>query len=229
MRELAAFATRAALAEAASTRIARALNVGIAARGGACAALSGGATPGPAYSLLARRDDIDWPRVTFAMVDERFVPPDHPASNEKMLRGALAPALGAGARLLPLYGEFSDLDAAANAAEARYAGLQIDIAVMGMGADGHTASWFPRAGNLAAVLDLANTRTIVATRADEAAGASERLTMTRAAIARAAQVLLLISGDDKRAVLEAARTRGDAPIASLFAAGMAPVATMWAP
>lgn len=214
MPHLSVFATRDALMQAAADRLEAALRTGIATRGSACAALSGGSTPEPAYALLGERD-LDWPNVVFALVDERFVPPSDDASNEKMLRWALAPALSKGARLLPMFSVDATPAEAAARAEAAYAQLHIDVALMGMGGDAHTASWFPGPARTA----LHGTQTLVAVHAPGAAGSADRLTLTRAAIARTDRVLLLIHGEDKRAVLDAAFTRTieEAPVAALFA------------
>lgn len=221
-----AFADRGALMQQAAEKIAAALRQGIATRGAACAALSGGSTPGPAYERLAAMQ-LDWPRITLALVDERCVPSTEPASNEGMIRRTLAPALAAGGQLLPMYGGSNSADAA----DADYAALHIDIALMGMGADAHTASWFPGGQGLRAALDPASTRTVVAVRASQAAGAADRLTLTRAALDRADRVLLLIAGDDKRARLEAALTQRleDAPVAALFARPRRQPEVLWAP
>lgn len=222
-----AFETRDALMHAAADRAADVLQAAISARGSACAALSGGSTPEQAYALLAKAP-LDWSKVTFALVDERCVPLDDPASNEAMLRRALAPALGNGATLIAMYAQ----GAANPVAEANRAheNLHIDVALMGMGADAHTASWFPAARGLSAALDPASTRTVVAVDAPQAAGASARLTLTRAAIGRAEHVVLLITGDEKRARLERAlgEAETDAPVAALFDEAMAPVEVLWA-
>ncbi len=221
-----AFADRDALMRAAADRIAEALNRGVSERGFACAALSGGATPEPAYTLLALRN-LDWPRIMFALVDERFVPPDHDASNEKMLRRALAPALAQGAKLLPMYSAGSVADAAA-AADHLYGSIYIDVALMGMGGDAHTASWFPGVAHDA--LDPANPRTVTYVHTPQAAGAPDRLTLTRAAYNRAASGLLLMTGNNKRARLAAAMSEPleQAPVAALFAPGAPPIETLWA-
>ena len=213
--------------EAAALRLAEAITQALTLRGAACVALSGGATPAPAYRMLAARH-LDWRRVSFAMVDERFVPAEHEASNERMLHAALKPALDQGAALIPMYAPATTHEAAAAHADTIYAPLDIDIALMGMGLDAHTASWFP--GLSDHVLDPANPRSVVAVTAPGAAGAAERLTLTFAKLARARRLLLLIVGEDKRAVLEAAAGAAPekAPVTALFAAGAPPLEVLWA-
>lgn len=222
------FATRDAAMRAAAQRIADALSEGIAERGSAIAALSGGTTPGPAYEALAGLP-LDWPKVTFTLVDERFVPPTDPASNEDLIRRTLAPALAAGAKLLPLYAGTPSASDAAQQADGRYQALTFDIAVMGMGEDGHTASWFP--GGPAEALDPANPRAVIAVDAPGARGASQRLTVTFPMIARAHSVLLLVTGDAKRETLEQALVAPPprAPVASLFAKNTHQPEVFWAP
>jgi 6-phosphogluconolactonase len=221
------FPDRAALMAAAAERIADALRQALADRGAACAALSGGTTPEPAYRLLAEAA-LDWRRVSIALVDERFVPPGHPASNEALLRRALAPALARGAGLVEMFAPGLTPTEAAAQADARYAPLHFDIAVMGMGADGHTASWFPGADGLDAALDPDGARSVVALHAPKAEGTQDRLSMTFAALRRARRVLLLIAGEDKRARLAAALAGAeDAPVAALFRLP-APPEVLWA-
>lgn len=229
MFALSAFPSRDALMEAAALRLSEAITQGITLRGSACAALSGGTTPEPAYRRLAALR-LDWRSVTFALVDERFVPPEHEASNEGMLRRALAPALSQGAKLAPMYSQ-GVLEQAAQRAEAAYAPLHFDVVLMGMGDDAHTASWFANAPDLAEILDLRNASTIAPARVAHAAGAAERLTLTRAAIARADHLLLLITGESKRARLEAAMRKPieQAPVAALFRDLEHPPEVLWAP
>jgi 6-phosphogluconolactonase len=222
---LSVFASRDELMAAAAERIAASLQAGIDARGQACAALSGGSTPAPAYRLLAGRQ-LDWSRVTFALVDERFVAPGDPASNEGMLRRALAPALASGAKLIPLYTPDASPQQAAEIAENAYVSLEFDVVLMGMGADAHTASWFPGAAGDA----LRSQRNVIAVSADGAPGSSERLTLTNAAVSRAREIILLIAGDDKRAALDAAMLKPahDAPVAALFTNPAHQPEVMWA-
>jgi len=221
-----AFASRDALMQAAAETIANALNKGISARGEGVAALSGGSTPEPAYEALAALP-LDWKRATFLLVDERFVPTSDGASNEAMLRRALAQALGKGAKLLPMYAHGASADEAAQLADTLYASKHIDIALMGMGADGHTASWFPQSAQLAEALDASNKRVVISVDAPNAAGAPTRLTLTRSALSRADAIALLITGDEKRRVLED-KAREPLPVDALFDLPGA-AETLWAP
>lgn len=228
MARLAEYATRDALMAAAADFLAASLQRALEDRGAGCVALSGGSTPGPAYALLASRD-LDWSRVRFALVDERFAPPTHDASNERLLRAALAPALAKGAQMLPLYTPAANAQAAADAAEALYGPLHIDAALMGMGEDGHTASWFAEAANLDALLNPQNPRAVAAVHAPSAAGAADRLTMTLSALARVAQIGLLITGAAKRALLdEVSSPAARAPASALFRAPLPAPLVLWA-
>lgn len=213
--------------EAATLRLGDAITQALTVRGAACLALSGGTTPEPAYRKLAAHD-FDWRHVTFALIDERFVPPEHEASNEAMLRRALAPALQQGATLVPMFAPTATLEAAAARADALYAPLEFDIALMGMGADGHVASWFP--GALGDLLAPDNPRSVAAIIAPTAPASSERLTLTYAKLARTRRLLLLIAGEEKRAVLEAAAHAAlqTAPIAALLHADAPPLEIFWA-
>jgi 6-phosphogluconolactonase len=220
------FATRDALMQAAAERLAGALKDAIAKHGSACAALSGGGTPAPAYRALAAMP-LDWPNVTFALVDERYVPPTDAASNEGLVRRELKAAFDAGARFRAMYAPPS-VEQAADIAEQLYAPLRIDIALMGMGGDGHTASWFPGAAKLGEALDLDNPRTVMALTAQQADGSPERLTLTRTAFMRIESVALLITGIDKRVRLEAALAGDYAPVAALFAPALPQPEVLWA-
>jgi 6-phosphogluconolactonase len=225
---LGTFASRPALMTATAERLASALQDAIRRHGSACAALSGGSTPEPAYRELAAMP-VDWPKVTFALVDERFVPPTDGASNQALIQRTLGPAFEAGAGLAPMFFPAATVAESADRADARYAPLRIDIALMGMGADGHTASWFPGSSELGGALDLDNPRTVIAAHAPQAAGAADRLTLTRAALSRAGALMLVITGDDKRAKLKSALAQQDAPVSALFNDRLPAPVVMWAP
>ena len=224
------FASRDEAMAAAGARIANALKQALDARGGACVALSGGSTPEPAYRAAASAD-LAWSNVDLALVDERFVPPSDPASNEGMVRRAFAPALEAGARLAPLWSPAEHVEEAAGLADSAYTRLHFDIAVLGLGGDAHTASWFPHNAALDTLLAPDNPRAVMGLHEPNAAGASARLTMTYAALARVPSLLLLITGQDKRARLEQALNEApaDAPIAAVLNGLSDKLSIVWAP
>lgn len=218
-----AFETHASLMHAAAMRIAKAIEISISERGHAFVALSGGSTPEPAYAHLAAMP-IPWRSVTLLLVDERFLPPSDADSNEALLRRSLAPALHAGATLIPMVSAGSS-DESSERADTAYRDVAIDIAVMGMGADGHTASWFPQSPDLGSALNSA--RAVISVIAPGAAGSAERLTLTRSALARSQAIMLLITGAQKRALLED-EARSRLPIDELLALPVG-VETYWAP
>lgn len=135
--------TAAALADSILAAIARS--------GSAVVALSGGATPAPVLAALAARD-LPWEKLIFTFGDERAVPPDHADSNYRMAHAALlSHAAARGARVVRIQGELPPETAARNcedtlrqiASERGENPLRHDVLMLGLGADGHTASLFP--------------------------------------------------------------------------------------
>ncbi len=190
-----------ALAEAASARIADALRAAIAAEGRATLVLSGGSTPVPAYCGLARLE-VDWKRVHVFWGDDRCVPPDHPDSNVRLAREALLGHVPVPAgQIYRMEGELEP-DAAARRYEQglkRFFGGQapaFDVNVLGMGADGHTASLFPGSPAL-----RERERWVLHTEAPPSSPIKDRLTLTLPALNAARLMLVLVSGAEKRAVL----------------------------
>ncbi|MCP3104454.1 6-phosphogluconolactonase [Myxococcus sp. K15C18031901] len=132
----------AALSHEAAEWMARALQTALKMKRRASLALSGGSTPGPAYRELARMT-LPWERVDVYFVDERFVPPDHPESNYHLVEDTLLRPLRLGpSQVFRMEGERDDRDAAANDYAARLPS-SLDVVLLGMGPDGHTASLFP--------------------------------------------------------------------------------------
>lgn len=169
-------------------------------------ALAGGTTPKELYGLLASddyRDRTDWHELEIYYGDERAVPPNHPDSNYGMSRRSLLD-------LVPIQpdsvyrmeADDADLDAAAD----RYAQLlpqHLDLVLLGMGTDGHTASLFP--GDEA--LDEQERRAAPAT----APNGSRRMTLTFPTLNAARHVIFLVLGTDKRDALRQIRTGAQLP------------------
>jgi len=133
-------------------RIAGDLNAALLHQDRALLAVPGGTTPGPIFDALCAAD-IDWSRVDIILTDERWVPGDHERSNTKLLKERLLVDRAAEATLLPLYVPTAEpeegLPELIPGIEAR---LPVAVAVLGMGADMHTASLFPDSAELQAAL-----------------------------------------------------------------------------
>ena len=181
----------------------------IAARGRFVIALAGGSTPRGLYQRLARvawRDRIDWSRVHLCWGDERCVSPTHADSNYRMAREALLDHVPVpAAQVHRMRGEDVPDSAAVNYEAELRATLDagppggpsvFDLVLLGLGADGHTASLFPGMPSGRVI-----TRWVVAEHVDTARG--WRLTLTPPIINAARSVLFLVTGDDKAAALAA--------------------------
>ncbi len=192
-----------ALAQALAAQVRDDLTHAIEARGHAVLALSGGRTPERFLDVLSTQA-LDWSRVTVTLVDERWVPPHDERSNARMVRQHLLQHAASAARFVPLYATEPTPEAGLPAVSARIdlLSLPIDVVTLGMGTDGHTASFFPGSDRLPEALDPRGTQKVLPMRAK---GADEpRITLTLALLAQARSLYLQIEGDEKRAVLEKA-------------------------
>lgn len=167
-------------------------------------ALSGGDTAERAYRHLATFPDLGWSRMTVLLSDERWVPVDHPDSNEGMARRVLLEPVGVeDVRSVREAGD--DPQQAAAAYGALVASLPaIDLLHLGMGADGHTASLFP--GTPA----LEEGRALVVANSG-AEHPHERVTFTYPAIRRARVAVVTVEGEHKREAMERVRAGEDVP------------------
>ena len=179
-----------------------------AALRGACAlCLAGGSTPRPVYEALAEpplAETVPWDRVRIFFGDERAVPPDHPESNFRMAGEALIRRVGLSpSSVHRMEAEAEDPERAAD----RYAALlpeALDILVLGIGADGHTASLFPGSPAL-----RERARRVVPARGPRPP--ERRLTITPPVIAAARRVLVLAAGSDKAEAVARALKGGATP------------------
>lgn len=178
------------------------IRAAVAERGQCTIALSGGSTPKPLYEQIAAQD-LPWRAIHVFWGDERYVPSDHPDSNQGMARQAwlnrvpIPPA-----NIHPMPTDEADPTTAANQHEAELQQLfqvqpgefpSLDIILLGMGDDGHTASLFPHTEAL-----QVNDRLITVGNKD----GQPRITFTAALINHARSVIFVVAGEDKRPALD---------------------------
>lgn len=201
-------ATPAALAE----HIASALRTAIAERGQASLAVSGGKSPIPLFEAL-REQNLDWSKVTIVLADERVVPRDHADSNTALVARHLLQGSASAARFLLFFRELAPtfnaevLDALVRDAEERITSLPwpLDVAVLGMGEDAHTASLFPGVPGYARA--IATDHRLAWVVPDTAPHA--RISFTLSALLAARELVLSITGESKLAVYRRAAQKAD--------------------
>jgi 6-phosphogluconolactonase len=172
-------------------------------------ALSGGTTPKTLYRTLASPEwkaRFNWPQIFFLFGDERCVPPEHPESNFHMAQAALFQPLGIHPdHIYRIHGELPDPAAAAQEYEETLRRVtdcappeipRLDLILLGLGEDGHTASLFPGTDAL-----QEQRRALTVGRAPK--GITSRLTMTVGVLNRATVVLFLVTGSSKAAMVRA--------------------------
>ncbi|MBP2548020.1 6-phosphogluconolactonase [Neorhizobium galegae] len=225
------FADAEALAAQLAIDVSMALSQAIAARGSASLAVSGGSTPKRFFEALSSRD-IAWDRVTVTLVDERFVPADNPRSNHLLVTTHLLKDKAAAAIFLPLYADVASALQAAAIATDRTAdiGNPFDVAILGMGTDGHTASFFPGGNHLERAIAADTPRGVMTMDADGAG--EERLTFTFTSLSNARLLILHIEGEQKKEVLARAQSGSDEldmPIRAVLNRAQSDLEIYWAP
>ena len=222
------------LAVAMAQDIAQHLSQALTDRGQALLSVSGGQSPVAMFEAL-REQPLDWSRVRVTLVDERCVPTSHPASNARLVRAHLLQGAASLAHFAPLVPqEREPLPSATELAAAANQALQAlgpaDVLVLGMGADGHTASLFAGGLELAQVLDLACPQACLPMHLDPLPDNAPfaRVTQTLAQLLRSRQLVLPVVGDDKLATLRLAlQARSERlPISCVLHQAQAPVA-LW--
>lgn len=220
MSEIETFASREALADAAASLIASHLRDGIAARDRAVFVGTGGSTPGPIYDRLRETAGVDWPSVTVTLTDERITRSED-AQNELLLRERLLGDVH-GATYLPLNGEDA-LDALP---------LPADITLLGMGGDGHIASIFPAGENMELAREARTARLVRTVPSPLPDGAPyPRWTMSLPMLRQTRSLLIAITGDSKREVIEQQidGTAPRLPVRDILETPDLPVRIFWAP
>jgi 6-phosphogluconolactonase len=213
------FPDPAVLADAASEAVVAALSAGLTARGHASLVGTGGRSPGPVYDRLARAP-IDWAHVAVTLSDERHVDTESPNANARLLRERLFVGEAAAAQYLPL------TDYAEPALKKL---MPFDATLLGMGEDGHIASLIPGSPVLVHAMDPKG----VALTAESPQGFGSppvaRITLTLAALLQSRAIFLLIAGEAKRQVIEAAQAGEDLPVRAILSQDHVPVRIFWAP
>lgn len=191
---------------------------------------SGGTTPGPAYAILGAAD-IDWQHVTTGLVDDRWVDVDHPGSNEGLIRRTFLASGAAASSFLPMKLPTSDCEQAAKELSSAYKPFETtDVAILGLGPDGHTASWFPDSVGLEEAMSEEADQPVRYINAEGCPVAGEypdRMTVTMPVLKNARHVILMLTGEEKRAVL--LDSSKDLPIHKLIGARDGDLTVIWAP
>ena len=187
------FANGEELAQGLAEWTAERLREAIAARGVALLIVSGGKSPARFFDRLSNLD-LEWSRVAITLADERRVADDSPRSNARLVRERLLQNRARAASFTPLADVRLPEDQELAAASARIANLPMpaDVVILGMGDDGHTASWFPGAEGLAEAMDPGARQLVAPIVAPDAP--EPRLTLTGRVILRAKAIALEIQG-----------------------------------
>jgi 6-phosphogluconolactonase len=224
------FESRETLTKVLASDIVTRLKDAIDLRDEASVAVSGGRTPIDLFQTLSQAD-LDWRKVTITLVDERWVAPDDDDSNEKLVRTHLLQNNAAKAPFIPHKTSTDspfEAEAELNKALARLPEM-ITVTLLGMGEDGHTASFFPGADTLDKALDTEQHSDCCAVVPKTAP--HPRMTLTLQRILRSEWIVLHLTGDGKKPVLQAALGDGpvtDLPVRSVLKQNQTPVSVYWA-
>lgn len=218
-----------ALAVRLAEQIGTILRTAIAQKGYAAIAVSGGRTPQPLFEALNKLE-LAWDKVTITLVDERWVPPEHPQSNARLVHEHLLKNHAQDAQFIPLYMDNFSVESAVTERNAALSTipLPLDIAILGMGEDGHTASFFPHALQLNEALDSEQACCFV----HPSDAPFERITLTLKTLLKTSHLFLHISGAAKLPVLVSALEGSDTvsmPVRALLHQQVRPVQILWSP
>jgi 6-phosphogluconolactonase len=221
------------LAQALAEAVAAELKMAIVARGTALLAVSGGTTPMRFFHALAQQP-LEWESVVVTLVDERWVPADDERSNERLVRANLLQGKAAAARFVPLYepGAQRPEDALlAVTTRMILLDLPFDALVLGMGEDGHCASFFPDGDNLAEATNPNTDAVVLSMRARSAV--EPRITLTLPLVLDSRAIYLHIEGERKRRILQDAQYVAESnrafPISKVLRYTRTPLKVYWCP
>ena len=212
MTETRVYPDRGSMAAGLAEQVAAELENAIKKRERATLAIPGGETPLGLFESLSKMN-VDWESVSIILTDERFVPMDSERSNANKVKELLLQGPAAKAHFYPYYHEAEVAEDAlpAIAAELEEV-LPIDVCILGMGADMHTASLYPKADNIEEALGLWAPNVMVM---HEPSFKEARITLTAPVLERARKAHLLLFGEEKKHALREAQKVGlveDAPV-----------------
>lgn len=215
------------LANKLAADVAGALRSAIAEQGRATLVVSGGRSPVAFFEALAKQP-LQWSSVVVSLADERWLPTSHADSNEGLVRRHLLQGQAAGARMFGLYSSAASVEEAAVTADQALKELpSIDVLVLGMGDDGHTASLFPQSPNLPEALAPDTERRCLPMLAPTVP--HQRLTMSLALLVSARHKVLAMQGKNKLATLKQALQPDAVALMPVRAFLQSPLEIYWCP
>lgn len=223
------FDTREEASEAVAERLGELLSARLDAQGNAAIVVSGGTSPQRCLHTLSGTP-LAWDKVHVVPSDERWVPPTHEDSNERMIRDNLLKSHAATAQLLPIYRDDASPEERCETLDADLRGLPLPFAcsLLGMGEDAHFASLFPEFADLDEALDSESGILCVPvhTRSSE----HVRVSLTMTTLTRSDEIILLFFGNEKLTVYEQAKAESNGfPVSRLLRQKRSPVCAYWAP
>lgn len=204
------------LAERTSALAAAVLRRALLVKERASLVVSGGRTAGVVLSALGE-SALDWHRVIVSLADDRWVPPESDESNEKLARNLLLRGPAQKAEMLSMFVPGKSVEEACELHELNFprAARAFDVVLLGMGEDGHFASIFPSTPG--EIIQGSDPRSFVPGKAPKPP--IERISVSPRALLESRCIILVIQGEDKRAVYRRALLEGsysDLPVRALM-------------
>ncbi|MDX2368331.1 MAG: 6-phosphogluconolactonase [Colwellia sp.] len=203
MYQLNDFSQRTDLDNTLANNVAELLSNALSNKGKASLAVSGGSTPKGFFTALSNKD-IDWKNVTITLADERWVDFESEASNTRLVHENLLKNKASAAKFFHLKreGEFNQTTLTQLDIDAKESLLPLDVLILGMGEDGHTASLFPCSEQISTALSLDNDDALMKVIPQTAP--HDRITFTYANLVQSKNIILHICGEGKKIVLDKA-------------------------
>lgn len=197
--------------------------------------IPGGTTPGPAFAQLAK-STLNWDNITIAQSDERWLPPEHPQSNQGLTARTLLIDNARKANYVAMKNSHENAIDGEPQCNSDYLKLAspFSVTMLGMGLDGHVASLFPNSKPISQGIDLNNPNPCIAidgSGCPVAGDYPERMSLTLSAILNSDLIILLLTGDEKLKVIDLAAKENQPekhPVSALLNQSNTPVEIFWA-